>query len=55
MMSARRWRLSNDGSYADLSAYGMDIVNNVSCGLHSSAALTSFLNNGTCGRITYRY
>ena len=34
-------QLSNDGTYANLSSYGTDIVNNASYGLRTSAKLTS--------------
>ncbi len=41
-------QLSTDGSYANLSSYGMDIVNNSIYGLHNSAKLSSYLKNGVC-------
>lgn len=41
-------QLSTDGTYANLSTYGMDIVNNAIYGLHNSAKLTAYLKNGEC-------
>lgn len=42
-------QLSGNGTYSNLSPYGMDIVNNSNYGLHSSSHLTSYLaNNGVC-------
>jgi len=45
-------QLSNDGTYANLSTYGQDMVNNTSYGLHHSARLTSYLKNGVCQSTT---
>jgi mannan endo-1,4-beta-mannosidase len=41
-------QLSTDGTYANLSPYGMDIVNNTIYGLHTAAKLTTYLADGAC-------
>lgn len=41
-------QISTDGTYANLSALGMDIVNNPTYGIAATSILTSYLKNGTC-------
>jgi mannan endo-1,4-beta-mannosidase len=45
-------QLSTDGSYANLSALGMDIVNNPTYGIRATSQLTSYLKNGACAANT---
>jgi mannan endo-1,4-beta-mannosidase len=41
-------QVSTDGTYANLSVLGQDIVNNPRYGITATSKLTSFLKNGTC-------
>jgi len=41
-------QISTDGTYANLSTLGQDIVNNPSYGITATSKLTSFLKNGAC-------
>ena len=45
-------QVSTDGSYANLSVLGRDIVNNPTYGIAATSRLTSFLKNGTCSNST---